>query len=381
MQLMNGWTVLILCGFLHLIIAITGLLIRSENELRPIIRLWIGAQLLVGSTQLLRLLRDVSPVFFGSTLPNAATSLGYGLMLIALARLFKLPERSLWWTTITLTLVHLVLRELGLQEPNRLAWLGVMLAIQYAQFVHLYGASSRRNRSRLLITLQYTNLLVVLTMLARSVEAAGAHASYDFQHAGIGQVLSLIGVFVGAATNGIGFLLILIERGIDELTRLSTLDSLTETLNRRSLLQHGRQQLALANRAVHPISVSICDIDHFKQINDQYGHHVGDDVICALVAVARNTMRDSDSIARWGGEEFVLLLPRTTLDGARQLAERLRQSFALREVRCGEQVLRNTVSIGVAEYRPSEDLQQTIDRADAALLRAKQAGRDRVITE
>ena len=134
-------------------------------------------------------------------------------------------------------------------------------------------------------------------------------------------------------------------------------------------------------RAVHPVAVLMCDIDHFKQINDQHGHHVGDDVICALVAVARNTMRDSDSIARWGGEEFVLLLPRTTLDGGRQFADRLRQAFAQRPITAGEQVLHASVSIGVAEYRSSEDLHQTIDRADDALRRAKQDGRDRVFTE
>ncbi|MFZ5841930.1 MAG: GGDEF domain-containing protein [Pseudomonadota bacterium] len=379
MQLMNGFTVLILTGVLHLILGAAGLSVRHQDEVRPALRLWLWAQLLAGVTQLFRLFRDQTPAFFSSSIPNAGAALAYGLMLIALARLFQLPERSLRWTALVLTLLHLTLRDFGFSESFRLGILSSLFALQFAQFVHVYAAAARVRRSHLLNVLQLGNLIVVLTMLARSIEAVGASEQYNFQQAGVGQVLALIGVFIGITINGFGYLMILIERGVDELQRLSTLDPLTEVMNRRSLLQHARQQLALADRAVHPIAVLICDIDHFKQINDRHGHHFGDDVICSLVAAARACMRESDCIARWGGEEFVLLLPRTDLNGARQLAERLRQHFARRELPLADQRVSATVSIGVAEHHSGEDLQQTIDRADSALLQAKQQGRNRVV--
>ncbi len=378
MQLMNGFTILILTGVLHLILGAAGLTLRKQDETRAIVRLWVWAQWIAGITQLFRLFRDTTPAFFSSSIPNACAALAYGLMLIALARLFQLPERQLRWITFGCALLHLLLRDLGLSEPYRLGMLGMLYALQFGQFVYLYGVAARRRRSALLNLLQLGNLLVVLTMLARVVEATGATVDYRFEQAGPGQMAALVGVFIGICINGFGFLMILVERGNDELQRLSSLDSLTEVLNRRSLLLLGQQQLALADRAAYPLTVLICDIDHFKQINDRYGHHAGDDVIRLLVSVARSTMRESDSIARWGGEEFVLLLPRTALDGARQLAERLRQSFALRELSKDGKRIQATVSIGVAEHRLSEALQQTIDRADAALLQAKQTGRNRV---
>lgn len=381
MQLMNGFTILILTGVLHLILGATGQTLRQQDDTRAIIRLWVWAQWIAGVTQLFRLVRDSTPVFFSSSIPNASAALAYGLMLIAVARLFQLPERQLRWFTAGCVLLHLVLRDLGLPEPYRLGLLSMLFALQFGQFVYLYSLAVRRRRSALLNLLQLGNLLVVVTMLARVVEASGASASYRFDHAGPGQWLGLVGLFIGITINGFGFLMILVERGHDELQRLSSLDSLTEVLNRRSLLLLGQQQLALAERAAHPLSVLICDIDLFKHINDRYGHHAGDDVIRLLVSVARSTMRESDSIARWGGEEFVLLLPRTSRDGAQQFAERLRQAFALRELRKDGANIKATVSIGVAEHRLSEALQQTIDRADAALLQAKQRGRNRVCND
>ena len=379
MQLMNGFTVLILTGVLHLILGAAALSIRHQDEVRPALRLWLWAQLLAGVTQLFRLFRDITPDFFSSSIPNAGAAMAYGLMLIALARLFQLPERGLRWTTLVLTVLQLTLRDFGFSEALRLGLLSSLFALQFSQYVYVYAAAARLRRSHLLNVLQLGNLIVVLTMLARSVEAIGAGDQYNFQQAGVGQVLALIGVFIGVAINGFGYLMILIERGVDELQRLSTLDPLTEVMNRRSLLQYARHQLALADRAVHPVAVLICDIDHFKQFNDRHGHHLGDDVICSLVAAAQVSMRESDCMARWGGEEFVLLLPRTDLAGAKQLAERLRQNFANRKLALHGEQLSATVSIGVAEHRAGEDLQQTIDRADSALLQAKQQGRNRVV--
>ncbi len=120
------------------------------------------------------------------------------------------------------------------------------------------------------------------------------------------------------------------------------------------------------------------DIDHFKQINDTHGHGVGDLALMTFTQVVRENIRSSDVLARWGGEEFVLLLSDTHLDGALLTLERVRSAAAAAEVAGGPPGLRMTVSMGLAEHQPGEAVELTLDRADKALYAAKHAGRNRV---
>jgi diguanylate cyclase (GGDEF)-like protein len=168
------------------------------------------------------------------------------------------------------------------------------------------------------------------------------------------------------------------------LTRESRIDALTGVANRRALGEQARAALALARRQAQPIATLLLDIDHFKQINDRHGHALGDQVLQAVAAHCRELMRASDCFGRWGGEEFVALLPETTAEHAFDLAERMRISVATTEWRFGELVLHPTISIGVAGLTPGADadLDATwsalVDAADAAMYRAKARGRNRV---
>jgi diguanylate cyclase (GGDEF)-like protein len=159
-----------------------------------------------------------------------------------------------------------------------------------------------------------------------------------------------------------------------KLEELATHDSLTGVVNRRKFNELIVDEFERVRRYGSPLSFVILDIDHFKQVNDTLGHEAGDQVLVAVAQLLGDGIRSVDTLARWGGEEFVLLLPQVSAPGARDLADRLR-----REVRAGRLPGDVTVSCGVAEHRPPETPDGLFARADAALYRAKAEGRDRVV--
>lgn len=162
------------------------------------------------------------------------------------------------------------------------------------------------------------------------------------------------------------------------LEMLSSTDGLTGLLNRVSWETALEAELRRCRRFDRRAAVMMVDIDHFKPINDTHGHAAGDEVIRAVGALLRDTMRVHDLPARYGGEEFCVLLPDTDAAGAMTLAERLRERVA-RAVLDARRGLRATVSIGVAELAPADGTRaEWVARADQALYRAKQSGRDRV---
>ena len=156
---------------------------------------------------------------------------------------------------------------------------------------------------------------------------------------------------------------------------LSMKDPLTGIFNRKKFDEEIAREIQRAQRYGHPLSMMIFDIDHFKDVNDNYGHQVGDYVLQELARVAKEHIRQSDLFVRYGGEEFIILLPETMLDGAVQSAQKLRKMIAQAPM---EHVMRITCSFGVTLYRPGEEAQQFLKRADDALYEAKNNGRDRV---
>lgn len=162
---------------------------------------------------------------------------------------------------------------------------------------------------------------------------------------------------------------------IGELDHLASTDKLTGSWNRRRLEETVRSEMDRLKRYDHPLCLMVFDIDFFKKINDCYGHNAGDQVLVELAAKIRSSLRTSDSLTRWGGEEFVVLCPNTTLSTASLLAERLRNKIAGASFPEVEHV---TVSVGVAECVHGESWEQWFKRADEALYRAKTGGRNQV---
>jgi diguanylate cyclase (GGDEF)-like protein/PAS domain S-box-containing protein len=155
-------------------------------------------------------------------------------------------------------------------------------------------------------------------------------------------------------------------------------DELTKLFNRRGLFELGEFEFARARRIGRPFAAIMLDIDHFKAVNDLHGHAAGDYVLRMLAERCRHGSRAVDLIGRYGGEEFILLLPETNLESARLIAERLRNAITKDEYNSDAGSLRITVSVGVAEMSEADTLKTLIDRADTALYQAKNAGRNRV---
>jgi len=166
-----------------------------------------------------------------------------------------------------------------------------------------------------------------------------------------------------------------LRRALQELEQAATVDRLTGAWNRRRFEEAAAAEMALARRRRSPVSLALLDIDHFKRVNDNHGHPAGDVVLAGCAATVRAELRISDILVRWGGEEFLVLLPATGLAGAVVLAEKLRRTVENQHL---EEVGNITVSVGVAEHLPGETLAAWTDRADRALYRAKAAGRNRV---
>jgi len=175
---------------------------------------------------------------------------------------------------------------------------------------------------------------------------------------------------------------IAISRNNAELKRLATTDSLTGAFNRRHFLELAGKEFARMRRYRHAVSCLMMDIDHFKRVNDSYGHDVGDRAIIATAQMAKQALRTEDVFGRIGGEEFAAMLPMTRLDKAEQVAERLRLAIAgMRLPLESGEPLAFTVSIGLVEVAPDrESFEQAMKRADQALYQAKHEGRNRVVT-
>lgn len=173
------------------------------------------------------------------------------------------------------------------------------------------------------------------------------------------------------------------DRMLAALTRAETLDQLANTdiltglANRRMAEQSLMQQRSAAVRYGRQLSVISADLDHFKQINDTYGHAKGDEVLAEIAQIIIDTVRESDLVARWGGEELLIVAPETAVDQAGELAERCRMAIDKQPI-LG---LKITLSLGVTGLRPGETIESLLARADALLYKAKAAGRNLVATE
>ncbi len=165
-----------------------------------------------------------------------------------------------------------------------------------------------------------------------------------------------------------------------ELQRLATTDFLTGICNNRCFFENGEREIQRARRYGHPLGVLMFDIDHFKRVNDTYGHAAGDQVLVAITAACRAFLRDIDVFGRLGGEEFAILLPETDLAGGRTTAERLRSTIAEKGIEAGGATLNVTISVGVSVLSPGDDeIEQVLKRADDAMYEAKKTGRNRTM--
>ena len=173
----------------------------------------------------------------------------------------------------------------------------------------------------------------------------------------------------------------LVNKAERQLRTLATTDPLTQLLNRRSFLEVADYELTQRKRHLAPLAFVLADIDHFKSINDQHGHAVGDAVLQAVSQVLSQAVREQDSVARWGGEEFLILMPNATLQAATMVAERLREKVSDIEVHIDSKCIKVSMTFGVSSHRLEEPVDAPVNRADSALYQGKARGRNQVVAE
>ena len=192
---------------------------------------------------------------------------------------------------------------------------------------------------------------------------------------------ALLAFYAVTIASSFAFLLMHKERADREAYELATTDSLTGVYNRRTFQELAEPHLSRSRRARLPVSLLMLDLDHFKRINDSYGHLAGDDVLKAFSTLVRNLLRKEDLLARYGGEEFVVLLPGAPQTAATALAERIREEVAGQQLDANGHLVKATVSIGVSSEAGDRlpSLEAMLGRADEALYKAKHDGRNKVV--
>lgn len=166
------------------------------------------------------------------------------------------------------------------------------------------------------------------------------------------------------------------NRSLDLATRI---DAMTGLANRRAIMEKIDQEFSRAHRHQRSASIVLADLDNYKFVNDNYGYNTGDDVLVEVARVLRGCVRSEDICSRWGGEEFLILLPETPLDGALAVANKIRESIAMTVFSANRSGINLTASLGVCEYRPDQSILEAIKLADQALQQAKHSGKNRAI--
>ncbi len=295
------------------------------------------------------------------------------ILLILIARMQR-SERC--WPPVFTLAAFIALQALGFawMEANIPADAPPLLRIGYGLFPFVVAAQIAVFPLPLLVSLMLSLPALGLLLLPAW---QGPFAPEMSLYGGVWLLLLIVLISACAGMSQLSLLLDLLRARND-----AAHDGLTGLANRRSAMARLDADIAQAHRHGQPLSLLTLDLDHFKRINDAYGHAAGDRVLTEFATVLRESLRLGDVGARIGGEEFIALLPQTDALAALQVAERIREQCEARRIASDEGAeIRFTISIGLSELAPYEDAAHLLARADRALYRAKNSGRNRVVAD
>lgn len=313
-------------------------------------------------------------------------ALGNSLLSLALAfysaSLFRVRELKVPWRVIfiiPLGMLGGLMLLLETLEPRMLLATVVLMA-QCGLLLHWARRHAERpGRAHLLLVIGASISLVGLGMRVIAV-LAGEAADMRYDISNLKQTVSVAIGTVTVMMYSLGLVLMAKERSESRLQHMALHDVLTGTYNRRAILQRFDQELERARDEGSHLAVAMIDIDHFKRINDLYGHLAGDEVLCHCVRQLQRRLRAADSLGRYGGEEFLLLLPHTEREGAMAALQGLRQAIAQSPAQFADDTIELRFSVGLwcAVPGPDDSAAALLGRADAALYQAKADGRNTV---
>lgn len=308
---------------------------------------------------------------------NALLLSGEVLLLLGSQRFLGAPTHIRFWVMLCAADLLLLAWFSSVQPDYRVRMLlfGALRIAIMATHLHLLLVRARGFAGKFMAAVLVVQMLtlVVRTIAAVWVDSA---VSQRFDPSALQSTYLLVSVF-SLMLLSIGCQFMASERVHDEFKYLATHDDLTGAMARRTVIEACKQELSRWQRYGEPLSMLLLDVDHFKRINDVHGHQVGDQVLTELVRVLRRSMRRVDVLGRYGGEEFIVLLPATDLTAARPLAERMRHAVATHGLDSPTPGV--TVSIGISSVRQGDNcVEALLSRADAALYQAKRDGRNLV---
>ncbi len=378
MELINPRTFLVIANLLGLLCALV-LWVQARSFPADIegLRDWAKAVVLMGCASGLASLRGVAPDALAVLLASAMLLLGELFLVFGLMRY---TGRTPKWRPALDAILGLLLLLAWLtwgshSYPGRIFIMSLAHIAFFTFCAWLSWQARPAGFGSRFLTAGFVFGALVAAVRIVTLSMADAQAEDIFDRSLIQQVF--LGAFsLGILALSIGFILLANERLRDELEYLATRDPMTGALNRRAFFARAEVEWARATRSQRALSVIVSDIDFFKKVNDTFGHHVGDLVIKDFARRAGHMLRIPDILARFGGEEFVILLPDTGLKEARQVAERIRKEIEKQRDRT---LPAYTVSIGIALVGDATTgIETLIADADAALYKAKQGGRNRV---
>lgn len=349
-------------------------IIRKEDRdgLRP----FIGAMALQALVYALFIFRDAIPDLLSVWGANVAVTVSYSLCVLAVAQFQqrRVPHWQLYAPVILVTLSFAVLAP---KLPGRVLIGSAVYLFQASLLLRMLITGIRQTPGcgQYLIIIGNALNIVATVVRVAIFYLAEQDSVTRVADAGLSQSIIYLSVFISLNLVAVGFILMVKERA-DEKNRLMAItDSLTGCWNRLRVKECMQYEVTRYQRYGVPVSILLIDIDFFKSVNDLHGHVTGDRLLKEFAALVRTLQRDTDLFGRWGGEEFIVVLPSSDAAAAAVMAERIRHETASATFADG---LRITISIGLAEYLPGETLEQWIGRADAALYTAKNTGRNRI---
>ncbi len=340
---------------------------------------WALAVLLETFTWLLIAGRGVIPDEFSVVLANLFKAASFAMFLAAVYE-FQRRDFALWKFFVPVVLQVAVSGLLIDDIAGRFVWGGVIYVFQMVLIVHALLSDSETRMGRAWRLLYGGSIMILVVLAMRAVAALSGMVDFAQPQNHIAmhwvQVVTFISVMATALLGSVGFILMIKERTDREIMHLAMTDSLTGVPNRRALMDQAA--LVLAQRSGRPMSLLMIDVDHFKRINDTYGHPAGDEVLRQATALMAQRLRGGDVLGRYGGEEFCVIAPDTDTPGALILAEALREIIAITPLQTEAGEVTVTVSIGIAccSAEAGRELKRMLAEADAALYQAKQAGRN-----
>ena len=344
---------------------------------------WAAALLVNAIGHLLIMLRGLIPDVLSIVVGNLMLSSVFVGMIAAVYQFQGRPVR--WPLLLAPPLLVLVFVSVFIDNfPARVSFVGLVIGLQavWALLAALSHRHATVGRGQWLLVAGLSLEVVVLGGRALVAISTHSEATNILQSSAL-QTLTFLATFSVVLVSSVGFVFMSRDRADENNRVLAALDPLTGVANRRSLIAALDRDVARAQRMREPMALMMVDIDHFKDVNDQYGHPAGDRVLCSVVNVLRQRVRAQDLVGRYGGEEFMVLLPDTGLTGAQQLARALCK--AVEESRCPADGVPGpgiavTVSIGVfgGRLESGDSWDMLIAAADRALYQAKNNGRNRV---